>query len=85
MHVLCYKPPAFQNQTFIRVIFLTHIPLTIIPATHTHFSNSLFNPRRGGGFEPPVHYYAYDSLANCWFKPLTHLSLLIGCRKVMQI
>src|SRR5688572_1292356 len=27
-----------------------------------------------GGFEPPVRFYPYDSLANCWFKPLTHLS-----------
>jgi hypothetical protein len=27
-----------------------------------------------GGFEPPVRFKAYDSLANCWFKPLTHLS-----------
>ena len=28
-----------------------------------------------GGFEPPVHFDMYDSLANCWFKPLTHLSV----------
>jgi hypothetical protein len=27
-----------------------------------------------GGFEPPVRNYPYDSLANCWFKPLTQLS-----------
>ena len=27
-----------------------------------------------GGFEPPVRFNPYDSLANCWFKPLTHLS-----------
>ena len=27
-----------------------------------------------GGFEPPVELTPYDSLANCWFKPLTHLS-----------
>lgn len=27
-----------------------------------------------GGFEPPVHEKMYGSLANCWFKPLTHLS-----------
>jgi hypothetical protein len=30
-----------------------------------------------GGFEPPVRFKAYDSLANCWFKPLTHLSGMI--------
>ena len=28
-----------------------------------------------GGFEPPVPVTQYDSLANCWFQPLTHLSL----------
>ena len=27
-----------------------------------------------GGFEPPVPVTQYDSLANCWFQPLTHLS-----------
>jgi hypothetical protein len=30
-----------------------------------------------GGFEPPVPVAQYDSLANCWFKPLTHLSVNI--------
>ena len=29
-----------------------------------------------GGFEPPVPVIRYDSLANCWFKPLTHISYL---------
>ena len=28
-----------------------------------------------GGFEPPVPVTQYDSLANCWFQPLTHLSV----------
>ena len=27
-----------------------------------------------GGFEPPVQFNPYGSLANYWFKPLTHLS-----------
>ena len=27
-----------------------------------------------GGFEPPVQFNPYDSLANYWFQPLTHLS-----------
>ncbi len=30
-----------------------------------------------GGFEPPVRFDTYDSLANCWFKPLTQLSIFI--------
>ena len=36
-----------------------------------------------GGFEPPVPLAEYDSLANCWFQPLTHLSgsvLNCGCK-----
>ena len=28
-----------------------------------------------GGFEPPVQFNPYDSLANYWFQPLTHLSV----------
>ena len=28
-----------------------------------------------GGFEPPVPDKEYGSLANCWFQPLTHLSM----------
>ena len=31
-------------------------------------------PAERGGFEPPVPASRYDSLANCWFQPLTHLS-----------
>src|SRR5690606_13703186 len=27
-----------------------------------------------GGIRTPGTLYAYDSLANCWFQPLTHLS-----------
>lgn len=28
-----------------------------------------------GGFEPPIRFNPYDSLANCWFQPLTHFTL----------
>ncbi len=28
----------------------------------------------GAGFEPAVPVSQYDSLANCWFQPLTHPS-----------
>ena len=31
-------------------------------------------PAERGGFEPPVRCWAYDSLANCSFRPLRHLS-----------
>ncbi len=31
-----------------------------------------------GGFEPPVQFNPYGSLANYWFKPLTHLSVSGG-------
>ena len=30
--------------------------------------------RRGGDLNPRYGFTPYDSLANCWFKPLTHLS-----------
>ena len=36
---------------------------------------SLFFAERGG-FEPPVPVTQYVSLANWWFQPLTHLSVL---------
>src|SRR5690606_12857914 len=31
-------------------------------------------PAVRGGFEPPVQFNPYDSLAHYWFKPLTHLT-----------
>ena len=40
-----------------------------------------------GGFEPPVPLAEYDSLANCWFQPLTHLSKVLrsecGCKSTV--
>ncbi len=49
----------------------------------------------GGGFEPPVPVSQYDSLANCWFQPLTHLSNIVflfkrtlssfGIAKILQV
>jgi hypothetical protein len=33
-----------------------------------------------GGFEPPVPFNEYGSLANCWFQPLTHLSFKAGTK-----
>jgi hypothetical protein len=36
--------------------------------------NTLSLSAERGGFEPPVHFWAYDSLANCSFRPLRHLS-----------
>jgi hypothetical protein len=36
---------------------------------------TLFCCAERGGFEPPVQFNPYDSLANCWFQPLTHLSV----------
>jgi hypothetical protein len=42
----------------------------LIIETNSHLS---FAER--GGFEPPVQFNPYDSLANYWFQPLTHLSV----------
>lgn len=30
------------------------------------------------GFEPSVRFDPYDSLANCWFRPLTHLTITVS-------
>ena len=38
-----------------------------------------------GGFEPPVPLAEYDSLANCWFQPLTHLSSVVNCGAKIDI
>ncbi len=35
-----------------------------------------FSRRKGDS--NPRYSYPYDSLANCWFKPLTHLSFAFG-------
>jgi hypothetical protein len=32
--------------------------------------------RTGGDLNPRYGFTPYDSLANCWFKPLTHLSVI---------
>ncbi len=42
-----------------------------------HFRGAFLVAERGG-FEPPVQFNPYGSLANYWFKPLTHLSELGG-------
>ncbi len=39
--------------------------------------------RRGGDLNPRYGFTPYDSLANCWFKPLTHLSG-IGLMKIRK-
>ena len=36
----------------------------------------LFNLLRKEGDSNPRYPYEYDSLANCWFQPLTHPSLV---------
>lgn len=41
------------------------------------------NWRRGGDLNPRYGFTPYDSLANCWFKPLTHLSSLLERDKVI--
>ncbi len=42
-----------------------------------HFRGAFMVAERGG-FEPPVQFNPYGSLANYWFKPLTHLSGVSG-------
>ena len=45
------------------------------PKKKTMQPSSFFFAEKGG-FEPPVPLAGYDSLANCWFQPLTHLSVV---------
>ena len=49
---------------------LRYTPNSLSP----YLSNSVSVSAERGGFEPPVPITQYDSLANCWFQPLTHLS-----------
>jgi hypothetical protein len=43
--------------------------------TGLRYAPNSFGAERGG-FEPPVQFDPYDSLANCSFRPLRHLSVL---------
>ncbi len=56
----------------------THEPLSFQDFPSAYFQNriktSFCSLAERGGFEPPVRVTPYDSLANCWFQPLTHLS-----------
>ena len=44
------------------------------PDAETPHFRGAFTLAERGGFEPPVQFNPYGSLANYWFKPLTHLS-----------
>jgi hypothetical protein len=59
----CFHP--FRLRQAWPVCLKTKIPL---------FSGRFFIWRREGDSNPRYS-YPYGSLANCWFKPLTHLSL----------
>jgi hypothetical protein len=36
------------------------------------------------GFEPSVEFYSYGGLANRWFKPLTHVSIITNCNMLLK-
>ncbi len=46
----------------------------VAPKCRTPQLRGAFALAERGGFEPPVQFNPYGSLANYWFKPLTHLS-----------
>ncbi len=52
----------------------------VIPGTNKPpaFRRTVCVVAERGGFEPPVQFNPYGSLANYWFKPLTHLSVSGG-------
>ena len=50
------------------------------PVHHFLFTSTYQICAERGGFEPPVQNDPYDSLANYWFKPLTHLSSVFSLK-----
>ena len=81
---LRYTPNIFRRRKDIQTYQSTNlvIPAGFEPATYCLEGScsiqlsyeTLILIAERGGFEPPVRFNPYDSLANCWFKPLTHLS-----------
>ena len=53
---------------------LRYAPIYYLSTTQEQYFN-LYNCAEREGFEPSVPLSKYGSLANYWFKPLTHLSL----------
>jgi hypothetical protein len=37
------------------------------------------------GFEPSVEFDPYGGLANRWFKPLTHVSIITNCSTLLKV
>jgi hypothetical protein len=52
------------------------------PVHHYLFTSTYQISAERGGFEPPVQNDPYDSLANYWFKPLTHLSSVFSLKSL---
>ena len=56
-----------KNESHLTLIFFVR-----------RYGYSTFYALRRRGDSNPRYSYPYDSLANCWFKPLTHLSFAQG-------
>jgi hypothetical protein len=67
-----YHFTNFCDPGWIRTSDLLLRRQLLYPAELRDQASILFAER--GGFEPPVQFNPYDSLANYWFQPLTHLS-----------
>jgi len=46
----------------------------LLPEPHIGIAANFFFSAVREGFEPSVRFNPYDSLANYWFRPLTHLT-----------
>ena len=73
---ILYQTHLLSDALFVRVQ-LSNLRSSRIPNagrdTRLRYTPKIYLAERGG-FEPPVRVTPYDSLANCWFQPLTHLS-----------
>ena len=61
--------------------FNTRILTVLLPSPYNKKSSLVGYFLRRKGDSNPRYSYPYDSLANCWFQPLTHLSFL-PCEQV---
>ena len=70
------QPIPFYNKAdgFHHILLHAEIKKALIISAFWFFSHFCHLDLRRRGDSNPRYSFPYDSLANCWFKPLTHLS-----------
>jgi hypothetical protein len=83
--ITCGDPQEVNQQNITEPFGLSFIsPPTLMKASFQRVAGEINNPADGGvsdslrreGDSNPRYGYPYGSLANCWFKPLTHRSFI---------